>query len=506
VVASPSGAQSLTFNLAASDADSGVASLTLLVDGSPVGSVAGASGSVVWTAEGFSEGPHNIQTLATDAAGNTATSTAISYVLDRTPPETTATLTGTLVNGWYVSSVAVTLVATDSIAGVREIRYRLNGGPETVYTSPITVSADGIHQLTYFAYDLTNPSPGNREQDKPVSFGVDRTAPTAVVARDQGSDTDDPTTLLLEVAATEPHSGLVTLRYALTTDPNATDGSLTWIERPFGTAPSALHVLTNLNLPVGQTWYVKVQVVNGVNLRSSTVRTDGIVVSAEALPYRMRQGTFTGGGFGNLTDEHVLPDGTVLQGLLSEWTAANLSGNTGGRSGARSDYANGYLDSGFLETLVPFSYEGHVVFQNFLGNKAAIPLTLRLLDGSGSSLIELPGRTDGNGDFLARAWRSSSVVEGASLGGWTFLRDRVIVLDAPNRFTDYPRFEFNLLNGDINGDNRVDIADFLALRAAFGSSVGSPTWNPRADLNGDGAVGIADFLIVRGNFGRSGAS
>lgn len=63
---------------------------------------------------------------------------------------------------------------------------------------------------------------------------------------------------------------------------------------------------------------------------------------------------------------------------------------------------------------------------------------------------------------------------------------------------------FFLVNGDVNGDNTVNIADFLALRSAFGSTAGSPNWNPMADLNMDGSVGIADFLILRRNFGRSG--
>lgn len=59
-------------------------------------------------------------------------------------------------------------------------------------------------------------------------------------------------------------------------------------------------------------------------------------------------------------------------------------------------------------------------------------------------------------------------------------------------------------NGDVNGDNSVNLADFLALRAAFGSSAGGGTWNPNADLNGDGSVNLADFLILRSNFGQSG--
>ncbi len=61
-------------------------------------------------------------------------------------------------------------------------------------------------------------------------------------------------------------------------------------------------------------------------------------------------------------------------------------------------------------------------------------------------------------------------------------------------------------NGDANNDNAVNVADFLALRSAFGSVPGSPRWNPNADFDRNGAVNIDDFLIVRKNFGRSGDS
>lgn len=63
---------------------------------------------------------------------------------------------------------------------------------------------------------------------------------------------------------------------------------------------------------------------------------------------------------------------------------------------------------------------------------------------------------------------------------------------------------FTLINGDVNGDNSINVADFLAFRAAFGSSPASNNWNPNADLNGDRSVAVSDFLILRAGFGKSG--
>ncbi|MCW5943496.1 MAG: putative Ig domain-containing protein [Fimbriimonadaceae bacterium] len=63
---------------------------------------------------------------------------------------------------------------------------------------------------------------------------------------------------------------------------------------------------------------------------------------------------------------------------------------------------------------------------------------------------------------------------------------------------------FALVNGDVNGDNSINVADFLAFRAAFGASPASNNWNPNADLNGDRSVSVSDFLILRAGFGKSG--
>lgn len=58
--------------------------------------------------------------------------------------------------------------------------------------------------------------------------------------------------------------------------------------------------------------------------------------------------------------------------------------------------------------------------------------------------------------------------------------------------------------GDVDGNDSINISDFIGLRNSFGLSQGNVGFNPSADLNGDGSVNIADFVIFRGNFGQSG--
>ncbi|HRI44288.1 MAG TPA: choice-of-anchor B family protein [Fimbriimonadaceae bacterium] len=55
-----------------------------------------------------------------------------------------------------------------------------------------------------------------------------------------------------------------------------------------------------------------------------------------------------------------------------------------------------------------------------------------------------------------------------------------------------------LINGDIDGDNAIDIGDFAILSGTFGSSF------VPADLDGDGEVAIGDYAILSQNFGLNG--
>ncbi|MCW5941339.1 MAG: putative Ig domain-containing protein [Fimbriimonadaceae bacterium] len=83
----------------------------------------------------------------------------------------------------------------------------------------------------------------------------------------------------------------------------------------------------------------------------------------------------------------------------------------------------------------------------------------------------------------------------------TFLA-RKVAMDL--RTQNVGQLVFDLRNGDVNGDNTVNIADFLLVRKAFGASQGGPGYLAGADLNKDGRVDIRDFVIVRRNFGVAG--
>lgn len=58
------------------------------------------------------------------------------------------------------------------------------------------------------------------------------------------------------------------------------------------------------------------------------------------------------------------------------------------------------------------------------------------------------------------------------------------------------------MEGDVNHDAIVDIADGVTIGVAFGTKPSDPKWNPRADLNEDGIIDIVDIIMWAIHFGE----
>ena len=57
----------------------------------------------------------------------------------------------------------MTLSAEDAHTWVSAIRYSIDGGAESTYTAPFTVTGEGEHSIAYFAIDAA----GNAEAPRP---------------------------------------------------------------------------------------------------------------------------------------------------------------------------------------------------------------------------------------------------------------------------------------------------------------------------------------------------
>ena len=64
---------------------------------------------------------------------------------------------------------------------------------------------------------------------------------------------------------------------------------------------------------------------------------------------------------------------------------------------------------------------------------------------------------------------------------------------------DFPLDSNRWLFGDLNGDDSINILDWIAIRNRVGAKPGDSSWNGEYDLNGDGEINLLDFIILRNN-------
>ncbi|WP_344066013.1 OmpL47-type beta-barrel domain-containing protein [Microbacterium pumilum] len=155
--------------LAATDAVSGVASITYRVD-----SGSWKTYTAPFTITGA--GVHTVEYSATDTAGN-AGAVKTSQVL--VGPDTSAPLLSVATtpvspngaNGWFTGTVTVAATATD-VSGVARTEYRIGTGAWTVYTAPISAPAG----TTTYGFRSTDTK-GNVSAIKTITVKRDTTAP-----------------------------------------------------------------------------------------------------------------------------------------------------------------------------------------------------------------------------------------------------------------------------------------------------------------------------------------
>jgi hypothetical protein len=158
----------VTVSLTAVDATSGVAATAYRING---GAWTTYTGSFVLTAEGI----YKIEYNSTDNAGNVGQTNSVTIGIDKTPPTSGASLSGTLgLNGWYVSGVTVTLSAIDNCSGVSSTQYSFDGVNWNTYSAPFTISTEGVSNLYFRSID----NAGNLEQTKSVEIKIDTKPPT----------------------------------------------------------------------------------------------------------------------------------------------------------------------------------------------------------------------------------------------------------------------------------------------------------------------------------------
>jgi hypothetical protein len=199
----------VTFNLLASDSQSGVAATYYRLDGT------------VWTESNTvtitNEGIHTVEFYSIDVAGNIEAAQKIYIKIDFTPPTTSREIQGTLGNeGWYTSSITITLTSTDATSEVNATYFSIDNNPWQKYNGPFNLTSDGIHTIRYYTID----NAGNSEPENTLTVKIDKTAPHTVSDAAETWYSQSP--LIINLTASDNHSGVATTYYRL-------DGTV-WIE------------------------------------------------------------------------------------------------------------------------------------------------------------------------------------------------------------------------------------------------------------------------------------
>ncbi|WP_344255852.1 OmpL47-type beta-barrel domain-containing protein [Terrabacter carboxydivorans] len=112
----------------------------------------------------------------TDKAGNSTTTTVSGIQIDRTAPSTSASVSGTVKNGWYNADVSFSLDGSDNLSGVAGTFYSIDGGAAQAYNDLVVIGTNGTHTVTYWSTDKA----GNVEDKggNSITLKVDKTPPT----------------------------------------------------------------------------------------------------------------------------------------------------------------------------------------------------------------------------------------------------------------------------------------------------------------------------------------
>lgn len=196
----------------------------------------------------LAEGEHTLHYYAQDYCGNREDTTSYSFYLDKTAPIVVEELLGAtfVANGKEYASgrSRVKLTAMDNKAGVKEIRYSINGGEFITYTTPFSIKASGNLTIETFVQDKVNNQQVKTlfAHQKNVSY-VDLTGPELSFdfrgPHFQNHDTTFiTTTTQIRLHASDDESGMAKIEYQVNREP------VRPYEAPFQLTEAGTHKVT----------------------------------------------------------------------------------------------------------------------------------------------------------------------------------------------------------------------------------------------------------------------
>ena len=207
------------FRLTATDNKAGVENIQYGIDGQKALEYTKPIGL------GSKGGSHTLGFFAADKVGNRSNKERIPFYLDLTSPVSQMILRGGYHSSsgtTYISSgTKITIFSSDKESGLQSMRYKLDGAKvKDVPEDPISIFAQGPHELFFYAVDRVN----NREGAQYRSLYVDNLPPeikpTFSIVADSGSMSGDSLGTVtrgefLYLAATDENAGVDKISYSI---------------------------------------------------------------------------------------------------------------------------------------------------------------------------------------------------------------------------------------------------------------------------------------------------
>lgn len=205
---------SVTLNLAASDATSGVAQMRFLNSGGSWTAWEPYSTTKAWTLLS-GDGSKTVYVQYSDNAGNASGSYSDSITLDTAPPTGSVSINA---GATYATSPSVTLnlSASDSLSGVSQMRTQNSGGSWTAWEPYATskawalVAGDGSKTVNVQFVD----NAGNISSTYSDSIILDTVKPTGSISINGGATYTASTSVTLNLSASDATSGLDVMRFS----------------------------------------------------------------------------------------------------------------------------------------------------------------------------------------------------------------------------------------------------------------------------------------------------
>ncbi len=181
----------------------------------------------LWNTTTVPGGTYTLQSLATDAAGNTAYSAGVTITVDNTPPSTAVLVPAT---GADLSGTSATLDASASASygvAINSVQFVLTGGSynklvigtatSTAYGYYLGWNTTTVLGGTYTLQSLATDAAGNTTYSAGVTITVDNTPPSTAVLVPSTGATISGTSATLDASASASYGvGIAKVQFALT--------------------------------------------------------------------------------------------------------------------------------------------------------------------------------------------------------------------------------------------------------------------------------------------------